>query len=332
MYYLYFAFVSIICTLVPVETSQYDLIVIPIPKVTSKLKKLLDYNSVRRPRNKNRKELYRNGDDFFKLDVEDYHAPTDIPDIDNFEFSGNRDGTKPDYDMGMSYGDDKIVGGAEVDIDLYPYHAAYGTNCGGAIIDKKWVITAGHCGIKSYIRVGSKYLNKGRKVQVKHNYIHPLWSAKNKDHPFDYDFQLLELDEHLKFDENVQPIKIGRIEDMVVGKLVAVSGWGNTEENGPYAPTLRAVRVPIISKDQCQSVPFPYFRGSLTPRMFCAGFPEGKMDACQGDSGGPAVSNERLLGMVSFGYGCATPGSYGVYSKVAKVRSWIEDVTGLRLD
>lgn len=66
---------------------------------------------------------------------------------------------------------------------------------------------------------------------MKHNYIHPLWSAKNKDHPFDYDYQLLELDEPLKYDENIQPIKIGRIEDMVVGKLVAVTGWGNTEEN-----------------------------------------------------------------------------------------------------
>lgn len=52
----------------------------------------------------------------------------------------------------------------------------------------------------------------------------------------------------------------------------------------------------------------------------------------QGDSGGPAVAYDRLLGVISFGYGCATPGSYGVYSKVAKVRTWIEGVTGLKLD
>lgn len=58
-----------------------------------------------------------------------------------------------------------------------------------------------------------------------------MWSAKNKDHPFDYDFQLLELNEHLKFDENVQPVKVAHIEDMVIGKIVTVTGWGNTEEN-----------------------------------------------------------------------------------------------------
>lgn len=58
-----------------------------------------------------------------------------------------------------------------------------------------------------------------------------MWSAKKKDHPFDYDFQLLELAEPLKFDENIQPIKIAHIEDMVIGKVITVTGWGNTEEN-----------------------------------------------------------------------------------------------------
>ncbi|XP_037294455.1 trypsin 5G1-like, partial [Manduca sexta] len=270
-------------------------------------------------------------EDLYRLDIEHYDEPTDMPDIDNFDYGKDREDAKRQYDYESNYGDDKIVGGIEVDINLYPYHAAYGSNCGGAIIDKLWVVTAGHCGKKPYIRVGSKYLNQGKKVMVKKGHVHPLWSVKNKEHPFDYDFQLLELAEPLKFDDNVQPIKVAHIEDMVIGKVITVTGWGNTEENGPYSNVLRAVRVPIISKQHCQNVPFPYFRGSLTPRMFCAGYSEGKKDACQGDSGGPAVAYDRLLGMVSFGYGCATPGSYGVYSKVAKVRSWIQEVTGLVL-
>lgn len=54
---------------------------------------------------------------------------------------------------------------------------------------------------------------------------------KKKDHPFDYDFQVLELSEALKFDENIQPIKLAHIEDMVIGKVVTVTGWGNTDEN-----------------------------------------------------------------------------------------------------
>ncbi|XP_068624740.1 trypsin-1-like [Battus philenor] len=335
MCYFYYAVLFVVCSLAPVDPNQYDLLVIPIPKVTNKIKRIIDHDNERFTRIRNRKELYRNDEDLFKLDVQDYHEPTNEADVDNFDYKRD-DNPKPiDFErsyLGLSYGDDKIVGGADADIDSHPYHVAYGTNCGGAIIDKKWVITAGHCGTKSYVRVGSKYLNQGRRVAVKRNYVHPMWLAKIKDHPFDYDFQLLELAEPLRFDDHVQPIKIAHIGDMVIGKIITVTGWGNTEENGPYSPILQAVRVPIISKEQCQNVPFPYFRGSLTPRMFCAGFSEGQKDACQGDSGGPAVSNDRLMGMVSFGYGCATPGSFGVYSKVAKVRSWIEENTGLKLD
>lgn len=71
----------------------------------------------------------------------------------------------------------------------------------------------------------------GKKVLVRKGHVHPMWSAKKKDHPFDYDFQLLELSEPLKFDENIQSIKIAHIEDMVIGKVITVTGWGNTEEN-----------------------------------------------------------------------------------------------------
>ncbi|VVC96374.1 trypsin-1-like [Leptidea sinapis] len=320
--------------------SGYDLLIIPLPKVKYPRS---DSDGSRIPIITN-KRVYRN-DKLYKLDIEHYDEPTELPDIDNFDYNKERDGyifgDRRDTSMGAYdesednqslNGEDKIVGGTEVDISLYPYHVAYGTNCGGAIIDKKWVLTAGHCGKKPYIRVGSKYLNQGKKVPVMRNFIHPMWSHKSKEHPFDFDFQLLELGEPLKFDDHVQPIKIAHIEDMIVGKVITVTGWGNTEENGPYSNVLRAVRVPIISKDNCQHVPFPYFRGSLTARMFCAGFSEGKKDACQGDSGGPAVNNDRLLGMVSFGYGCATPGSFGVYSKVAKVRPWIQEVTHLQFD
>ncbi|XP_061724754.1 trypsin-1-like [Cydia pomonella] len=316
---------------VPVDPEKYDVLVVPLSNSVRK-KALQVYLLPRTLTKPNHPSSHR-------LDMEDVEEPTEAPDVDNFDgLNLDRDDNALD-NIGASYNveddydaENRIVGGTEVDINMYPYHVGYGTNCGGAIIGSKWVLTAGHCGKKEYIRSGSKYLNRGKRTQVLNNHIHPMWSANNKEHPFDYDFQVLELQQELNFDENTQPIKIARIEDMVVGKMVTVTGWGNTQENGPYSSVLKAVSVPIIGKDHCQKVPFPYFRGALTPRMFCAGYREGKKDACQGDSGGPAVSYDRLLGMVSFGYGCATPGSYGVYSKVAKVRDWIRGITGLTLE
>jgi|NOAtaT_6_FD_contig_51_3585589_length_885_multi_3_in_0_out_0_1 secreted trypsin-like serine protease len=65
--------------------------------------------------------------------------------------------------------------------------------------------------------------------------------------------------------------------------------------------------------------------------MICVANP-GK-DACQGDNGGPLVSmatspeDDTLVGLVSWGLGCAHPKYPGVSTDVSAVRAWIERVT-----
>jgi trypsin len=87
---------------------------------------------------------------------------------------------------------------------------------------------------------------------------------------------------------------------------------------------LRAT-VPYIDNATCNE-PISY-NGEILAGMMCAGHRDGGIDACQGDSGGPLVWRSQdgpiLVGVVSFGDGCARRLKYGVYSRLSYYRDWI---------
>jgi len=108
----------------------------------------------------------------------------------------------------------------------------------------------------------------------------------------------------------------------LAGKSLTVSGWGARSEGGRPPTTLHAVRVPGISNYQCRRS----YR-SITDAMICAGETRGGVDSCQGDSGGPLTytsgGSTYVVGVVSWGRGCARPDYPGVYSRVTSALSWI---------
>ena len=117
------------------------------------------------------------------------------------------------------------------------------------------------------------------------------------------------------------------------GQMALLTGWGATSEGGAVADILQELdNLPIVSDDSCSSsidsFPDYDFSGSVTSDMLCAGGEEGK-DWCIGDSGGPLVvednstSQKTLVGVVSWGIGCAREGLPGIYAEVSsKLRNY----------
>jgi len=130
------------------------------------------------------------------------------------------------------------------------------------------------------------------------------------------------------------------------GQNGRVYGWGSTA-SCPAASSnvLLEVEVPIVSDAVCEAASSDSvtltspttgqcvtearsYSGAISSDMVCAGS-SGK-DSCQGDSGGPftvkssSTSQHDLVGVVSWGYGCAADGLFGVYAEVAELRTWID--------
>jgi secreted trypsin-like serine protease len=114
--------------------------------------------------------------------------------------------------------------------------------------------------------------------------------------------------------------------DWQAGAPTRVSGYGLTVagNNATKSDTLRVAKVPIISDSACNSNPV-YAGLVFTDVHICAGVLAGGVDSCQGDSGGPlqtaagaAGGVTRLVGIVSFGDGCALPNRPGVYTRIAQ--------------
>lgn len=80
-----------------------------------------------------------------------------------------------------------------------------------------------------------------------------------------------------------------------------------------------------------------YLPEQITPRMILAGKfnvytnPYDNVDTCAGDSGGPLLYNYngkyQLIGLASWGRGCALTGYPGVYTYVNYFRNWIKKNT-----
>ncbi|KAI1933531.1 hypothetical protein LOZ65_000164 [Ophidiomyces ophidiicola] len=222
-------------------------------------------------------------------------------------------------------GDSRIVGGVEAGDGDFPslvHFTISGTKqCGGVLINANTVLTAAHC-IHTYdtdvkVRAGSNLWNSGGiQVGVEKIIRHPEYAPRPRH---DNDFAILHLNESIRASSKIGYAKIGQKgSDVTAGTNVTVAGWGQLNYKGEHVDKLRKTMVKVISRQECQAL-YAKTPHNITENMICAK-DEGK-DACGGDSGGPLfiTGTNTVVGVVSWGIGCANSSYAGVYSRVGVV-------------
>lgn len=233
---------------------------------------------------------------------------------------------------------EKIIGGREALPGEAPWQVALVDGlvpdpvrdhfCGGSLISAQWVVTAAHCvdgGTRPRdlgVVTGTVDINAGgRRYQVAEIVIHPRYRAPDKNH----DIALLRLSGEVA--EGWVPLTTAAQDaGLRRGALLSVSGFGATYADGPMSPTLKIAAPPYVTNVDCNNR--VAYAGRVSDNMLCAGRQVGGLDSCQGDSGGPLTApgaQAHLVGVVSWGEGCAEPNKYGVYTRVARYTDWIAE-------
>ncbi|XP_033153354.1 uncharacterized protein LOC117136519 isoform X2 [Drosophila mauritiana] len=244
----------------------------------------------------------------------------------------------------------RIVGGDDAGFGSFPWQAYIrigSSRCGGSLISRRHVVTAGHCVARAtprqvHVTLGDYVINSAVEPLPAYTFgvrridVHPYFKFTPQADRFD--ISVLTLERTVHFMPHIAPICLPEKNEDFLGKFGWAAGWGALNPGSRLRPkTLQAVDVPVIENRICER----WHRQNginvvIYQEMLCAGYRNGGKDSCQGDSGGPLMHDKNgrwyLIGVVSAGYSCASRGQPGIYHSVSKTVDWVSYVVGLTMN
>ncbi|XP_043738407.1 ovochymase-1-like [Cervus elaphus] len=235
----------------------------------------------------------------------------------------------------------RIAGGIEACPHCWPWQVGLrflgNHQCGGAIINSIWILTAAHC-VQSknnplfwtvlagdHDRTLKESTEQVRRA--KHIVMHEDFDTRS----YDSDIALIQLSSALEFNSVVRPVCLPHsLEPLFSSEICVVTGWGSVSKEGGLASRLQQIQVPVLEREVCERTYYSAHLGGISEKMICAGFAaSGGKDVGQGDSGGPLVCKHEkgpfvLYGIASWGAGCGQPRKPGVFARVSGFLDWIQ--------
>ena len=212
-----------------------------------------------------------------------------------------------------------VVGGQRAAVSQHPWLVYLVDRmgmvyCGGALMSPTKVLTAAHCvaqrSASGITAVSGREDTESRAGQASRGA--KVWQHPSYRSVFEGDdLGVLTLETPI-LAQTATLVSPGERERYAPGTEAVVAGWGATSETGTTSRYLMSAKVPVMDDDTCSRS----YRSYDKKKMFCAGYEQGQIDSCQGDSGGPLVVRGVVVGVTSWGDGCARAGKPGVYVRL----------------
>jgi secreted trypsin-like serine protease len=234
----------------------------------------------------------------------------------------------------------RVIGGTPVDqsrtptpwfVQLNPVIDGADYLCGGTAISDRWILTAAHCVTvdrrtaslaASSARRNPASLDAGPVLRWSSVTVHPKYDPSSDD----YDVALIRTASPMN---TVGLPYNASATTPILGTGLQVFGFGGTSSAAISSALQVGNIVDLVGPaGQCGK-----YGNLYRPKtMLCAGLTNAAADSCQGDSGGPLTTTgatPTLVGVVSWGNGCALAKYPGVYARVSAFASWIQSVSGV---